>query len=54
VVGDNDTDFLSVPSTAMDGLVEAGESWAGSVDNLRIYDRALSEAEVALVSAEPR
>lgn len=36
------------------GGFDAGESWAGSLDNLRIYNRALSQAEVALVAAEPR
>jgi hypothetical protein len=36
------------------GGFDEGESWGGSVDNLRIYDRALSADEVALVFAEPR
>ena len=36
------------------GGYEADEAWAGAMDNLRIYDRALSVEEVALLAAEPR
>ena len=34
------------------GGFEADEAWAGAMDNLRIYDRALSASEVGLVAAE--
>jgi len=36
------------------GRFEADEAWAGAMDNLRIYNRALSASEVELVAAEPR
>lgn len=36
------------------GGFEADEAWAGAMDNLRIYDRALSASEVGLVAAEAR
>jgi len=36
------------------GSFDAGESWAGAMDNLRIYDRALSAAEVDLLAKEAR
>jgi hypothetical protein len=36
------------------GAFEADEAWAGAMDNLRIYNRALSASEVELVAAEPR
>jgi MSHA biogenesis protein MshQ len=36
------------------GGFEADEAWAGAIDNLRIYDRALDQAEVALLAAEAR
>lgn len=36
------------------GGFEADEAWAGAVDNLRIYDRALDEPEILLIAAEAR
>jgi len=36
------------------GDFEADEVWAGAVDNLRIYDRALSAGEIRLLSQESR
>jgi len=36
------------------GGFEADEAWAGAMDNLRIYDRALEQVEVALLAAEAR
>lgn len=36
------------------GAFAANESWAGAMDNLRIYGRALSASEAALVAAETR
>ncbi len=36
------------------GGFEADEAWAGSMDDLRVYSRALTAAEVQQVAAEPR
>jgi len=36
------------------GAYEPGESWAGAMDNLRIYNRALSASEVEWVAGESR
>lgn len=36
------------------GDFEASDSWAGAIDNLRIYERPLDAAEIALLAAEPR
>jgi hypothetical protein len=36
------------------GGLHTNDSWAGAIDNLRIYDRALTSEEVQLVAAEPR
>lgn len=36
------------------GGFHTGDSWAGAIDNLRIYDRSLTSEEVQLLAAEPR
>lgn len=37
---------------AVAGGFDANESWAGSMDNLRIYDRALNASEILAVAGE--
>jgi hypothetical protein len=36
------------------GGFEADESWAGAMDNLRIYNRALTATDVAALAQESR
>jgi MSHA biogenesis protein MshQ len=44
--------ILGQDQDAVGGSFQEVQSWAGDMDNLRFYDRALSEAEVGQLAAE--
>jgi hypothetical protein len=46
--------FIGQDQDTVGGMFDASQNWTGEIDNLRIYKRALSAAEIVLARDEPR
>nr|NIV96579.1 hypothetical protein [candidate division KSB1 bacterium] len=45
--------FAGQEQDAVGGSFNQRQSWAGEMDNLRFYDRVLTEAEIQKLAGEP-